>query len=145
MIVNKIISGFVVQTYDTDLKRFTEQHLVSEDGATWEDGYGEEIESPLLDNGEEPILNMELVQPVEPATPTPLVAKATNFSIGETVEVLVDQDQYDRSALDETSDSIKNPFIGTVVAIKPISNLVVVKDDLGITYDIEPENVLHIK
>jgi hypothetical protein len=44
MIVKKITTGFVVQTYDTDLECCINQEFVAGDQVDWEDEYGESID-----------------------------------------------------------------------------------------------------
>lgn len=48
MIVNKIIIGFVIQTFDTDTGLCTEQDFVEGDDVSFEDEAGEPIEDQDL-------------------------------------------------------------------------------------------------
>jgi hypothetical protein len=59
MIVKKITTGFVIQTYDTKKEKFTAQEFIAGDEVAWEaDG------DPMVD-GDEPdaYLNFDMVQP----------------------------------------------------------------------------------
>lgn len=64
MKINKITTGFVIQTFDTELKRFVEQKFVAGDECDYETESGEPVESELLEvNGEEVYLPFDMVQP----------------------------------------------------------------------------------
>ena len=45
MIVKKITVGFVVQSYDTNAKKFIEQNFTAGDQVDYEDEFGEPVES----------------------------------------------------------------------------------------------------
>lgn len=59
MIINKVITGFVVQTFDTETKKFTGQKFFAEDEERFEDGYGDEVDAP----SNIPNLALEMIQP----------------------------------------------------------------------------------
>lgn len=65
MIINKITVGFVVQQYDTELKKFVGQSFSAADEVTWENPSGITMEAPETDSGNnpEPYLNFDMVQP----------------------------------------------------------------------------------
>lgn len=46
MIVKKVTVGFVVQTYDTEADKFTEQNFTAGDQVDWEDEFGEPVKNP---------------------------------------------------------------------------------------------------
>ena len=63
MIVNKITTGFVIQTFDTESKRFTSQNFVAGD-CVYEDADGEPVESKLLEvDSKEVYLPFDMAQP----------------------------------------------------------------------------------
>jgi phosphoribosylaminoimidazole-succinocarboxamide synthase len=59
MIVKKITVGFVVQSYDTEAKKFTEQNFTAGDQVDWEDEFGE----PLVECSTKEYLPFDMVQP----------------------------------------------------------------------------------
>jgi hypothetical protein len=59
MIVKKITVGFVVQTYDTDAKKFVEQSFVAGDQVDYENEFGE----PLVECSTKDYLPFDMVQP----------------------------------------------------------------------------------
>jgi hypothetical protein len=64
MIINKITTGFVIQAYDTETKRFISQEFKAADEVTWENEHGESVKSPGSDSVAEPYLGFEMKQPV---------------------------------------------------------------------------------
>jgi len=66
MIVKKITHGFVVQTFDTQLGRFTCQEFVAGDECDYEDSEENPVEYKLLEvDGKEVYLPYDMVQPEE--------------------------------------------------------------------------------
>ncbi|MGO8750590.1 MAG: hypothetical protein ACLQNE_31970 [Thermoguttaceae bacterium] len=64
MLVNKITSGFVIQVFDTELKRFVSQEFVAGDHCDYEDGNGDPVSSELLKaDGKDASLPFDMVQP----------------------------------------------------------------------------------
>lgn len=60
MIVSKIVSGFVVQLFDTETKEFVSQEFIAGDQCDYEVEYGE----PITDIDEiMPYLSYEMIQP----------------------------------------------------------------------------------
>lgn len=60
MKIKKITSGFVIQTFDTEKREFTEQEFIASDQVEWEDSMGETINSPTTK-----YLPFEMKQPNE--------------------------------------------------------------------------------
>lgn len=135
MIIHKIITGFVVQKFDTETGKFIDQEFISSDDTTWEDTNGDEVERP--DNATE--LNMDMVQPKQESgvvmDATPLLAKANFFYEGERVLV---------TPTDNPNDLVRNEFMGTVIGTKN-GNLVMVKDADDDVWDCDPVQVHHVK
>lgn len=74
MKINKITTGFVVQTFDTDSGKFTEQNFTAGDETTWNDHFGNQLERNselIVSHGwlDEPYLDFEMVQPNETVQP----------------------------------------------------------------------------
>jgi hypothetical protein len=70
MKINKITVGFVVQTFDTETRTFTNQEFVAADEVSWENGYSEPLDyvkdaELIYGKGgvDEPYLNFDMVQP----------------------------------------------------------------------------------
>ena len=64
MIIKKITTGFVIQNFDTELKRFVSQEFVAGDQCEYEDENGEAVESDMLEvDGKEVYLSYNMVQP----------------------------------------------------------------------------------
>ena len=64
MIVKKITTGFVVQTFDTETKKFLSQDFVAGDECDYENEDGDAVDSNLLEvNDEEVYLPFDMVQP----------------------------------------------------------------------------------
>jgi len=64
MLVNKVTTGFVIQVFDTELKRFVSQEFVAGDDCQYEDGEGEPVSSEALEvDGKETYLPFDMVQP----------------------------------------------------------------------------------
>jgi len=61
MIVKKITVGFVIQSYDTEVKKFVEQNFTAGDQVDWEDEFGEPIEHP--EDAVTGYLAFDMVQP----------------------------------------------------------------------------------
>lgn len=146
-VIKKITVGFVVQSFDTEKRRFFCQEFVASDDHTWEDQVGNPLD--LHDNDDlaliygkggvdEPYLSLEMVQPT--ATPVihpgePLVATADMFEVGEKVLVVPS---------DNPNDLVRNEFMGTVIGIKN-GTLVMVKDADDDVFDVDPVQVHHVK
>ena len=145
MIIQKVITGFVVQKFDTETRKFISQEFIGSDDRDWE--REDETAMNLSDNEDaalvfglggvdEPYLNMEMVQPTITEQPnTPLVAQATSFEVGEKVLVMPS---------DNPNDFVRNEFIGTVVRIRD-GNLIEVVDAEGDSWDCDHVQVHHIK
>ena len=132
MIVVKITNGFVSQRYDTVAGRFLDQEFIGSDDREWENGMGDPVDPPSV-NGEEPYLNMEMVQPKENDQPTPLIANPNSFQVGE--QVLV-------TPLDN-GDEPTQEFQGQVIGIKD-NRYVQVRDQDDNVFDCEPVQVHHV-
>lgn len=64
MLINKVTTGYVIQTFDTELKRFIKQKFIAGDECSYETESGEAVESELLEvNGEEVYLPFKMLQP----------------------------------------------------------------------------------
>jgi hypothetical protein len=67
MLVNKVTAGFVVQVFDTELRRFVSQEFVAGDQCDYEDKDGNAVESKALEvDGKEASLPFDMVQPGDP-------------------------------------------------------------------------------
>ena len=68
MRVNKITVGFVIQVFDTELKRFVSQQFTAGDDVAYEDEKGDAVESDLVKgkDGREAYLPFHMVQPQPP-------------------------------------------------------------------------------
>jgi hypothetical protein len=67
MLINKVTTGFVVQVFDTEKRRFVSQDFVAGECA-YEDRRGEPIDPSLLVvDGEEASLPFAMVQPDAPS------------------------------------------------------------------------------
>ena len=88
MLVNKITTGFVVQVFDTEKKKFISQEFVGGDPVestrvtwslykfTYETQDGKPVKSELLEvDGQEVYLPFEMVQPEQPSIVIPLRAQ----------------------------------------------------------------------
>lgn len=148
MIIHKVITGFVVQKFDTETRKFIDQEFIGSDDRDWETAEGDSLNLAKepgatlvygLGGVDEPYLNMEMVQPKTQAgvimDATPLLAKATSFEVGEKVLVMPSGDP---------NDFVLNEFMGTVVGIKDAS-LVQVKDANDDVFDCDPIFVHHVK
>lgn len=62
MIINKITEGFVVQTYDTETKKWTAQEFIAGDDCVYEDETGTPLDSDDMGDPE-PYLPFEMIQP----------------------------------------------------------------------------------
>ena len=71
MIINKILTGFVIQQYDTDKKQYIGQEFVAGDEAQYEDPEGNCLSTKKMKKegfgpgavGGEPYLSYDMVQP----------------------------------------------------------------------------------
>lgn len=65
MKIKKVTTGFVIQTYDTELKKFVSQEFVAGHECDYEDEKGNSVEFELLnnENGDETYLSFEMKQP----------------------------------------------------------------------------------
>ena len=148
-VIKKVTIGFVVQSYDTEKRRFFCQEFVASEDHTWEDQMGDALN--LKDNADlaliygqggvdEPYLNLEMVQPKTQAgvimDATPLLAKATNFEVGEKVLVMPTNDP---------NDLVRNEFMGTIVSIQDGKSFVAVKDADDNVFDCDPVQLHHVK
>lgn len=145
-VIKKITVGFVVQSYDTETRRFLYQEFVASDAHHWEDQEG----NPLTEANEdlaliygqggvdEPNLNLEMVQPKGSGVimdATPLLAIPTNFEVGERVLVMPS---------DDPDDLVRNEFMGVVVGFRD-NTLVSVKDQDDNVFDVDAIQVHHVK
>lgn len=66
MIINKITTGFVIQTFDTEKKQYTKQEFIAGDPVTYEDIEGDLADSSVMavnPDGSEPYLPFDMIQP----------------------------------------------------------------------------------
>lgn len=65
MIIKKITTGFVIQSFDTELGEYTHQEFFAGDDVDYEDEDGNQANSMMLESadGSEPYLPFEMVQP----------------------------------------------------------------------------------
>ena len=64
MLVNKVTTGFVIQVFDTELKRFVSQEFVAGDDCQYEDKDGDPVDRKALEvDGKEAYLPFDMVQP----------------------------------------------------------------------------------
>lgn len=64
MLINKITTGFVIQTFDTEQKKFVSQNFTAGSECDYEDQTGNAVESELLEvEGDEVYLPFDMVQP----------------------------------------------------------------------------------
>lgn len=61
MKVNKIIIGFVIQTYDTEKNKFIGQEFVGSDDVSWETVNGNTMDTPPTSQ----TLPTDMIQPTE--------------------------------------------------------------------------------
>jgi hypothetical protein len=59
MIINKIIIGFVIQSFDTEKDKFIHQEFVSSDDISFEDAKGNQIFTEIANE-----LPCDMVQPI---------------------------------------------------------------------------------
>ena len=84
MLISKVTVGFVCQTFDTELQRFTSQEFVASDDVTYEALLGgivfqyDPADDSLMDTVE-PYLNFEMVQPADQPT---VKINLTDYEIG---------------------------------------------------------------
>ena len=153
-IICKITVGFVSQRFDTETRRFVNQEFIANDGVTWENEMGDELN--MSDNKDltliygqggvdEPTLNMEMVQPLtvenfeKALNMPPLLANARSFELGE--QVLV-------TPFDNPDDLVRNEFMGTVVGFRLGSrgdDLITVKNQDDQCFDVDAVQVHHVK
>ncbi len=121
MIIQKITIGYVVQQYDTKKKCFVSQEFIGSDDRNWESGIDTPCEPPTNDDGQEPYLNFDMVQPAE----------THGFKIDDIVEAMPDID-------DDFTE-----FQGTIVSIRDNGNLITVKDQDDNCFDCRPGQLSH--
>jgi hypothetical protein len=68
MIINKITTGFVVQKFDTETRKFISQEFIAGDETEWETVSGRPVghDADLIygkGGVDEPYLNFEMIQP----------------------------------------------------------------------------------
>ena len=127
--MNKITSGFVIQTFDTEKNVFTAQKFVAGYECTWKTMEGETLlRTPIILTPIEPVLNFDMVQP------KPDVVKSTatlqTYQVGDQVMVMPS---------DDPSDEVKNEFVGKVIAIDDV--FYTVQDQQGNCFDCWPTQV----
>ena len=131
MIINKITTGFVIQSFDTVTRRFTSQEFIGEDGSTWETPEGEPLSRHInkdaaLIYGEggvdEPELALEMKSPAE-------IKGIYRFKVGDKVLATPDQ----------TGDTW-HEFQGTVRGFRR-GELVTVEDQDGDCFDCYPDQL----
>lgn len=69
MIIKKITTGFVIQSYDTEKKKYIHQEFIAGDEVDYEDEEGNIVcPTTMLGEGEEfePYLPFDMVQPEKP-------------------------------------------------------------------------------
>ena len=67
MLVNKITVGFVIQVFDTELKRFVSQEFMAGEGCRYEEENGDPVDGKVLEaGGKEAYLPFDMVQPQPP-------------------------------------------------------------------------------
>lgn len=146
MILNRIVIGFVVQQFDTELNRYTNQQFIAEDGEDWETLEGTTVEKPDEITND---LNMEMVQPnytvEQPPTAglpriDPLLAQPTSFEVGETVTVTPLEGPTELHLYEQ----IAHEFMGKVIGIRD-DKYIQVRDQDGDVWDCEPVQVHHVK
>lgn len=70
MIVNKITSGFVTQSFDTETKKWVSQEFTAGDECQYEDQQGNAVAPALLEvDGKEAYLPFEMVDPYDDDDP----------------------------------------------------------------------------
>lgn len=79
MIINKITTGFVVQSFDVETGQFVKQEFIA-GGTCWETDFGEPTAIPVST----PTLNFNMVQPA-PMMVQPISSKP--FKVGDQVMV----------------------------------------------------------
>jgi hypothetical protein len=150
MLINKVMTGFVIQQFDTETRRFVRQEFIGGD-AQWEYGENEPLDLDTSEKDRElvyglggvdmPHLNMEMVQPLTTTqieavrnSIQPLLAQSTSFEVGERVIVMPSGNP---------ADLVCNEFMGTVVEIK--EGIISVKDFADDVFDVDPVQVHHVK
>ena len=74
MLISKITTGFVIQTFDSDKRQFIQQHFVASDDVAYEDEQGKPVDPTLLTvDGREQYLPFEMRQPGEQIEAAPLL------------------------------------------------------------------------
>lgn len=68
MLVSKVTVGFVIQTFDQELGRFTSQEFVAGDDVSYEDGNGDAVDADecKVERGDimsEPYIGFDMIQP----------------------------------------------------------------------------------
>lgn len=66
MIVKKIVVGYVIQEFDTDIEEFVSNQFIASDDVEWEDENGVNLDPDnfvCLSDGTLPYLNFDMVQP----------------------------------------------------------------------------------
>ena len=64
MLVNKVTTGFVVQVFDTELKRFVSQEFMAGEQTDYEDRLGDPVDRAIFEvDGQEAYLPFDTVQP----------------------------------------------------------------------------------
>jgi hypothetical protein len=71
MIINKVTVGFVIQEFDTETRKFTNQRFIAGEDVQWEDGKGEVVSKKgnCWGGEDEPYLPFNMIQPYWPPTP----------------------------------------------------------------------------
>ena len=123
MIVNKVTIGFVVQHFDTETKRFVEQHFVGSDDRSWENEMGDSVDAPKGKNGDEPYLNYEMKSPAE-------IDGINRFNKGD--RVLVTPNKDDDMGIHEFQGHVKGFRQG---------ELITVEDQEGNCFDCYPDQL----
>jgi len=121
MIISKVVIGFVTQRYDTEKKQFLDQEFHASDDVNWENEMGESVDAPQNDNGDEPYLNYEMIQPA-----------AHDFKIGDSVIAMPD------------GDDNWHEFQGTVKLFRDNGNLITIKDQNDDCFDCRPGQLKHL-
>jgi hypothetical protein len=65
MIIKKVTAGFVIQTFDTETRKYVNQEFIAGD-VSYENAVGDSVDPELMQNitdGTEPYLPFDMVQP----------------------------------------------------------------------------------
>jgi len=86
MLISKVTSGFVVQSFDTETRKFTDQRFVAGDDVKWEKENGDPINENEVHwkrEVDEPYLPFDMIQPYWPS--------ATKIEVVDNVEKFINR------------------------------------------------------